>query len=181
MNKLFLKASIVGLSICSSVAHGSLITSDIDTALNGAVIETFNSVTEGYYSSLSLPGVTIVGSGSDMRVYTDSNSSNYGRSGAALQNYGGSPSSFDLIFDTEVSAFGIWGGAYNNAWTFSAYDSLDNLIESVSVSTTCCTSQFYGLENSGMSKVTLSGFGDWVVFDDLTFVNFKSKEMINLL
>lgn len=167
MIKTILSAGI--LVAASFSANAALITSSTHSALAGATVETFNSITTGEYSSLSVSGATIVGNGSTMTVSNDGNSSIYGMGGYALQNTYGSPSSFSINFDTTVDAFGIWGGAYNNAWTFAAYDSSNNLIESVSAAASCCSPMFFGLVNDGMAKVTLSGFGDWVVFDNLTY------------
>ena len=156
-------------SIVSFSVNAALITSSTNSALDGATVETFNSIGLGEYSSLSVSGATIVGNGGTMTISNDSNTSSYGVDGYALQNSNGTPTSFSINFDTPVDAFGIWGGAYNNAWTFSAYDSFNNLIESLSVSTSCCSPMFFGLLNDDMAKVTLSGSGDWVVFDNLTY------------
>lgn len=166
--KRALPLAVIGLSIFSTSTYSTIITSSTDPALTGAILENFNSVTTGDYSSLSLTGVTIVGNGAPMTVDSGLTSS-YGISGQSLHNSGGTPTSFDIIFDNEVSAFGLWGGAYNTSWNFSAYDISNNLIESATITTSCCSAQFNGLANTGMSKVTLSGYGDWVIFDDLMF------------
>jgi len=162
--KTKLLASSIILSVFTLSANGAAITSDTDAALSGATIETFDSIAQGEYLSLSVPGATI---SSNMTV--SSSYMQYGKTGNNLQNTNGSPSSFSITFDNTVSAFGIWGGAYNNSWTFSAYDSSNNLIESLNTSISCCSSTFFGMANLGMKSVTLSGFGDWVAFDDLTF------------
>lgn len=168
MKKITILGVILGC-VASFSANSALITSSTDSALDGATVETFNSIGLGEYGSLSVSGATIVGHGGDMSVSNNS-SSIYGVDGYTLQNIGSTPSSFSIIFDTAVDAFGIWGGAYNSGWTFSAYDSLDNLIESVSASTSCCSPMFLGLVNDDMAKVTLSSNSrDWVVFDNLTY------------
>lgn len=95
--------------------------------------------------------------------------SSYGIGGQTLHN--SAYQSFDLIFSAPVSAFGIWGGAVNSAWTYSAYDASNNLIESFITSGACCTPMFHGIANAGISKVTLQANSeDWVIFDNLMFV-----------
>jgi len=172
MKKLF----ALFLLVASSTANSALITSNGDAALNGATVEDFNGITQGYYSSLSISGATIVGNGASMRILNDGNASNYGISGNALQNYSGAPSSFDIIFDNFVSAFGIFGGAYNNSWTFQAFDALDNLIEQYTVTPGCCSPRFYGIDANNIKRVNLSnGSSDWVVFDDLYYVQGQGQ------
>ncbi|MBV1898543.1 MAG: VPLPA-CTERM sorting domain-containing protein [Cycloclasticus sp.] len=168
MKKITILSIILGC-VASFSANSALITSSTNSALDGATVETFNSIGLGDYSSLSVSGATIVGNGGDMTISNDFNTTSFGVDGYALQNAGGTPTSFSIIFDNAVDAFGIWGGAYNNSWTFSAFDSLDNLIESVTASTSCCSPMFFGLLNNDMAKVTLSGAGDWVIFDNLTY------------
>ena len=150
-------------------ANAAIITSTADVALAGATIETFNSVASGDYNTLSLPGVTIVGNGSAMTV--DSVwTGPYGISGQSLHNSGGTPNSFDINFTTSVSAFGIFGGAVNNAWIYTAYDSSNNVLESITTSGACCSPMFFGIANTaGISRVNLSGGGDWVIFDNLYY------------
>ena len=167
MKKITILSIILGC-VASFSANSALITSSTNSALDGATVETFNSIGLGDYSSLSVSGATIVGNGGDMTISTEWTSA-YGLDGSSLHNSDGTPGSFSIIFDNAVDAFGIWGGAYNNSWTFSAFDSLDNLIESVTASTSCCSPMFFGLLNNDMAKVTLSGAGDWVIFDNLTY------------
>lgn len=169
MNKI-LFSTIIGLAMLSTSAHSVVITSSTNASLMGATIETFDSVATGYYNSLSLTGVTVVGNGAAMFV-DSSYTGLYGIGGQTLNNSSGYPESFDLIFDNEISAFGIWGGAYNNDWTFTAFDSLNNIIEAATIATSCCEAQFNGLANSNMKRITLSGYGDWVIFDNLAFTS----------
>lgn len=151
-----------------SGTNAAIITSTSDAALNGATVETFDSVTSGDYASLALNGVTVNGLGSPMTV-NSTHTSQYGIAGQTLHNSSSSPQSFELAFDNTISAFGIWGGAVNNAWTYSAYDIAGNLIESITTSGNCCSTMFYGISAAGISTVRLEGFGDWVIFDDLHF------------
>ncbi len=173
MKKLITTAAI-SLALASGVAQSAVITSAADASLTGATLVDFNSVANGDYASLSVADVTIVGDGAPMTVDATWTSS-YGISGQSLHNSNSSPLSFDIIFGSTVSAFGIWGGAYNNNWTFEAYDIADNLIETANIATACCSAQFNGLANAGISRVTLSGYGDWVIFDDLVYVTEASS------
>jgi hypothetical protein len=151
-------------------ANASVITSASDAALAGATIETFDSVISGDYTSLTLPGVTVVGNGGPMTV--DNSQSSWGMGGQNLHNSGASPQSFDLVFSNAVSAFGIWGGAVNNPWVYTAYDAANNVLESLTTSGSCCSPAFYGIaNNAGISRVTFDSFGDWAVFDNLYMVS----------
>jgi len=162
MKKKIIMLALLAFSVSS---HAALITSSSDASLTGATVETFNSVANGSYSSLSVPGATIVGN-----TVISSSNGGYGRGGNNFHNNYGDTQSFDIVFDDTVDAFGIWGGAYNTGWNFSVYDSLDNLLESVAVPSSCCASTFFGIAYSGIAKVTLSNTkSDYVVFDDLTF------------
>ncbi|MEW5011830.1 MAG: hypothetical protein AB1Y22_09740 [Cycloclasticus sp.] len=164
-----MKIIMLALLAFSVSSHAALITSSSDASLTGATVETFNSVALGEYSSLSVMGATIIGHGGTMSI-TEGHGGQYSQDGRVLENTNTSPESFDIIFDNTVDAFGIWGGAYNHSWSFSAYDSLDNLLESVTVSVGCCDSTFFGIAHAGITKVTLASLSsDWVVFDNLTF------------
>jgi PEP-CTERM motif len=170
MKRLTQKLAVAAALIASmATANASLITSTGDAALTGATVETFDSVASGDYASLALAGVTVVGVGGPMTVDSVWTGA-YGLGGQTLHNSSSSPLSFDLLFSTPVSAFGIWGGAVNNSWTYSAYDAADVLIESVTTSGACCAPTFHGVANTGIARVRLDGVGDWVIFDDLYFV-----------
>lgn len=167
--KCVLSAALIA-SLSIGAANAAIITSTGDSALIGATLETFDSVANGSYSSLALPGVTVVGNGAAMTVDSTWTSS-YGIGGQTLHNQNANPTSFDLIFSAPITAFGIWGGAVNNPWIYSAYDSSNNLIESITTDGNCCGPTFFGIANAGISRVTLDGFGDWVIFDNLMFVS----------
>jgi hypothetical protein len=155
----------LALALASS-ANAAVITSTSDAALAGATIQTFDGVAEGYYDALVLPGVTIVGNGAPMHV--DNDNSTYGMGGLSLNNYFGAPASFDLIFTAPTTAFGIYGGAVNAPWVYTAYDAAGNVLESYTTPGACCSAEFYGLSNSaGIARVNLSSNNDWVIFDNL--------------
>lgn len=172
-----LKNSVLALAIAvlgAGSAQAAVITSSADSALAGATVENFDSVSSGYRTSLTLGAVTIQSVGG-ASFAVDSSQSTWGKGGQSLHNPSGN--SLDFVFSTDVSAFGIWGGAYNSSWTFSAYDAEDNLIEAVNLPTTCCTPKFFGIAAADISRVRLEGFGDWAVFDDLHFVAGDSNEV----
>ncbi len=79
-------------------ANAAMITSTGDAALAGATIESFDSVANGDYAVLTLPGVTIVGNGAPMTVSGEW-TSDYGIGGKTLHNSASSPLSFELLFD----------------------------------------------------------------------------------
>jgi hypothetical protein len=160
------------LAAASVSAFASPITSSGDPALSGSTLIDFSSVAVGDYTSLVLPGVTINGIGSPMTVCDGcgGGGGSFGDVGRSLQNTGGSPISFDLLFDNAVSAFGIIGGALNNGWTYTAYDSSNNVIETLNINDPCCGGFFHGIAHDGIKRVNLNGSGDWVVFDNLQFV-----------
>jgi hypothetical protein len=147
-------------------ANAALITSTSNAALAGATIQTFDAVAPGYYASLSLPGVTIKGIGGSMHV--DGSNAAYGMGGLSLNNYGASPSSFELLFTSPVTGFGIFAGAVDSVWQYRAYNSTGQLLESFNTGLSR-TPQFYGIANAtGIARVTFSNTGgDWAIFDNL--------------
>jgi len=167
MKKTISTAALL-LTAGSSITNAAIITDHNHAAFTGATVESFDNITEGHYNRLDIGGVVIEGINSPIRVLNDINASNFGRNGNALQNYGGNPNSFSITFDSAVDAFGIWGGAYNNAWTWDIFDSHNNLLASEIVSSGT-PSSFTGIALSGIKSITLHGNGDWVVFDDLTY------------
>lgn len=169
----------LSLAVCAGFAQATPITSANDPALNGSTLIDFESVATGEYALLDLDGVNIQGNGSTMTICDNCGGGGgaYGDQGRSLQNTSGSPSSFDLIFDNLVSAFGLVGGAYNNGWTYTAYDSLNNVLETLQVNSPCCSGHFNGIAQEGIKRVTLSGYGDWVVFDNLHFVSGQTNNV----
>jgi len=152
--------------ILAGSSHAAVLTSTAAPQLAGATIHTFDDVTPGAYAVLNLPGVQIIGNGGPMSV--DSNNSSFGIGGRQLNNYSGSPSSFDLVFTAPVGAFGIYSGAVNAPWVYTAYDVDGNELESFTTPGTCCGVEFYGLANAaGIARVNLRTSYDWAVFDNL--------------
>ncbi len=162
----------------SMAAFATPITSALDPALNGATLIDFESVSTGEYSSLVLNGVTINGIGGTMTICDNcgGGGGSFGDIGRSLNNTSGTPASFDLVFDNLVSAFGIIGGAVNNPWTYTASDSLNNVLETLNLNDSCCGGVYNGIATNNIARVNLSGGGDWVVFDNLSFVNQPSGD-----
>jgi PEP-CTERM motif len=171
MNK-HLAVALLGGALLPSLASAVPITSEADSALNGSTLIDFESVAVGEYNSLALPGVTINGIGGSMTVCNGcgGGGGSFGDIGRSLQNTNGSPISFDLVFDDAVSAFGIIGGALNGPWVYTAYDALNNVLETLNIGDPCCGGFFRGIATDGIARVNLYGGGDWVVFDNLRFV-----------
>lgn len=165
------------MTLASCLASATPITSQLDPALSGSTLIDFQSVANGEYASLVLGGVTINGIGSTMTICTNCGGGGgaFGDVGKSLQNTGGSPTSFDLVFDSTVSAFGIIGGALNNSWTYTAFDSANNLIETLNVNDGCCGGFFHGIAANDIKRVNLFGRGDWVVFDNLRFTESSTS------
>ncbi len=170
-----LKLILIGLLLAlpaMNAARAAPITSPADPSLAGATLIDFNSVASGEYSSLSLPGVTINGIGSTMTICNGcgGGGGSFGDVGQSLQNTGGTPMTFDLIFSGGVSAWGIFGGAVNSPWTYQTFDASNSLIETLNLNDPCCGPFFHGTNGGNIYRVELSGGGDWVVFDNLYFV-----------
>lgn len=172
MNSLTRLLGGLTIALCAGLAQAAPITAENDPALNGSTLINFESVATGEYALLDLNGVDIQGVGGTMTICDGCGGGGgaYGDQGRSLQNTGGSPTSFNLIFDDVVSAFGLIGGAYNNGWTYTAYDSFNNVLETLQVNSPCCGGFFQGIAQQGIKRVNLSGYGDWVVFDNLRFV-----------
>jgi len=161
------------LALLTNFAGATPITSSADPALSGSTLIDFESAAVGEYSSLALAGVTINGIGSTITICNGcgGGGGTFGDVGKSLQNTGGSPASFDLVFDNLVSAFGIIGGAVNQGWVYTAYDNSNNILESLALNNPCCGGFFNGIATDGIKRVNLNGGSDWVVFDNLRFVN----------
>ncbi len=155
------------------------ISSLADPALNGSTLIDFEGVTLGEYNSLVLSGVTINGNGSTMTICEGcgGGGGTFGDIGRSLQNTSGTPNSFDLVFDDVVSAFGIVGGALNGPWIYTAFDTANNVLETLNINDGCCGGFFHGLAVNGIKRVNLNGGGDWVVFDNLRFANQETNDV----
>ena len=181
--KLALATLIVGLPfIAVQTASADPITSEVDPSLDGSTLIDFEGIVTGEYASLVLAGVTINGIGGTVTICDGcgGGGGSFGDDGRSLQNTLGSPTVIEFVFDSIVSAWGIRGGAFNRGWVYTSYDSDDNVIESWNVNRPCCGGFFDGSDGGGIARVTLEGFGDWLVFDDLQFVSGEIPEPATL-
>ena len=162
--KFFVATLICVLFSISSITNAASITSVNANELSGATIIDFNNYSSGTYSSLSAPGIEITGTGtfnfmpilavSGVGFYNDSNT-----------NW-----TITLLFDDTVSAFGIWSGAIEENWTYTAFDAQGNAIEST-VTGISTNPIFHGIAANGIKSVTMSNVAeDIAIFDDLYFV-----------
>ncbi|MES2324824.1 MAG: PEP-CTERM sorting domain-containing protein [Pseudomonadota bacterium] len=166
MTKLFRAAfAAIALTLAAS-ASAAPITSAADPALAGATVENFDLIADGTYNVLNVNGATFTGNG--LRVCNQCGGTGFGDTNMSLNNPNGG--NFSVVFNNTVSAFGITGGAYNNGWTFNAYDAANALIESYSFNQACCGGSFRGIDADGIKRVDFIANGDWVVFDNFSFV-----------
>src|SRR5262245_63766844 len=98
--KKYLAAVLVGSALIPALAGAVPISSEADPALAGSTLIDFESVAAGEYASLALAGVTINGIGGTMTICTGcgGGSGSFGDVGQSLQNTGGVPTNFDLVF-----------------------------------------------------------------------------------
>ncbi len=162
------------LASCSYEAFATPITSNADSALMGATVIDFNSEAIGTFSSRTINGVTFSGVGVNLTISNDSNGQYVPAQDTFLDNRSGG-GSFNFLFGSSVSAFGLQIGATNSVQTLTAYDSLNNVLETLVIPNQVGTQPhpytgFYGMAHAGISRVTLSAnAGDWIVLDDFTF------------
>ena len=171
MKNRFLFGFTLLLSVTSSFVAAAPITSIADPALNGSTLIDFEGIVPTSYASLALAGVTITGNGIPLTICSGcgGGGGGFGDVGQSLNN--NLASDFDFVFDNVVSAFGIMGGAVNGPWTYTAYDIFDNVLETLNLDDSCCAGIFNGISVNNIKRVNLDSTGDWVVFDNLRFVN----------
>lgn len=154
-------------------ASAGPIVSAADAALTGATVINFDSLPGMSFASRDFGPVTFnAAPGSTLTIMSHQNQ--YGTVGQSLNNPGGQ--AFEAVFDGTVSAFGIMGGAVNAAWTYTAYGVNNNVLEVLNLNDPCCNGYFHGIAATGIKRVTFSGSGDWVAFDDFRFAPTKVPE-----
>lgn len=159
--------------ILAASASAAPITSAADPALAGATVQNFDAIAQGTYNTLAVPGATFTGTG--LVICDHCGGSGFGDTNNSMNNSQGQ--NFSVTFDNVVSAFGILGGAYNNSWTFNAYDVSNALIESYTFNQPCCGGSFRGIDAAGIKSANFIGDGDWVVFDNFTFVQGQGNNV----
>lgn len=153
------------------------ITSSSSSLLTGATVITFETVTPGTFSNLTVSGVTF-GAESTKLITVDSTlSGSYNNTGQSLQNtYSGTAfGNLTITFSTPVSAFGFNWGASDATWTLTAFDAGNNVLEAfgLPITTSSNAGEFYGLGgySAAITKATLIGpTSDYVFIDNFKFV-----------
>lgn len=173
------KFIFVILSVITIQANATIITNPSDPALSGSSTIDFESISSGIYSTpFSIGDVTFDPMGDSLRICTDCGGGGglFGDSGQSLQDTLGT--GFKITFNNVVSAFGIVAGAANVDWTWSAYDSADTLIESVTLTEQISggrggLGEFLGIGAAGIKSVVFTPIrgNDWLVLDDLQFTS----------
>jgi hypothetical protein len=142
--------------------------------LVGSTVIDFESVTPGTYSTLTLSGVTFTPDDGNLMWVDSAYAGGYNTFGQSLHN-NYDPESFNTLtiqFSGTTSGFGFFWGASNVTWTLTAYDSLNNAIESLAlpITTDSDAGDFVGLIDPGIASATLSGDGtDYVFIDNFEF------------
>ena len=177
LNNKFLKALVSSLILSiSSLANAGLITSESDSALQGANFIDFESFSLGEYNELDFDGGIFESNGpGDIYSISDDWNDYNENQGRALANWNPSKA-FVLRFDNSISAFGLTIGAINSDWNFTLFDVNDVLIGSFSTLNGCCESRYIGFSASNIQYIEFSPLDDRAVFDSLSFVHTDVPE-----
>src|ERR1051326_7064936 len=170
---LGLMAVAVAAGWSQSARAGTVaITSSSDPALSGAVVEGFNNLADGFYSSLHVNGMTI----SPIRVQSTFTGL-YNTTGAHyVDNNEGSINSITVSFDSAVSAFGFNVGATDASGNLTVTLNLGGSGQvAIPITGGGNSGTFIGLRtNDGSSSILsatiTSSSGDWVLYDNFTYV-----------
>lgn len=147
------------------------------SGLVGSTVINFDSVTPGTYSTLTLSGVTFTPDGNNLMWVDGAFIGQYNNFGTnSLHNQTGGAGSFSTLtiqFTGTTSGLGFFWGASDTPWVLTAYDSLNNPIESYTLPITGASNagDFVGLVNDpGIARATLAGTGnDYVFIDNFEF------------
>lgn len=167
MKKFVQTAIAATVLMFASGAHATSIVSTADAALQNATIINFDSMADSSAQSYDVGAVTFKSLSGSANLSIQSHGNQYGSVGKTLNNQSGQD--FEAVFDNTVSAFGITGGAFNRSWTYTAYGVNNNVLEILNLNNPCCGGYFNGIAHNGIKRVTFSGPGDWVVFDNFRF------------
>lgn len=166
MKKIVQTAVAATVLMLANSAHATAIVSTADAALQNATVINFDSLPNGNAPSYDM-GMVTFNSLTANPLSIMSHGNQYGTSGQTLNNQNGQ--AFEAVFDNTVSAFGITGGAFNTPWTYTAYGINNNVLEILNLNIPCCGGHFRGIAANGIKRVTFSGPGDWVTFDNFQF------------
>jgi len=144
--------------------------------LVGSTVIDFEGVTAGTYSTLTLSGVTFTPDDSNLMWVDSDFIGDYNNFGTRSLHNNYAAQSFNTLtiqFTGTTSGFGFFWGASDTTWILTAYDSLNNVIESYSLPITRGSNagDFVGLINDpGIAKATLAGTGaDFIFVDNFEF------------
>ena len=161
---------------CVGSVQATPILSIGDAALIGATLETFNSAPLGSNTSRTINDITVSSAGALFLFANSPNSANAPPSPPGDIYISATTDPLSFTFNTNVSAFGIVIGATNLPQTLSAFDSADNLIESLAIPNQVATlpspfAGFYGIASSSVNIAyfTVTNINDTVVYDDLYY------------
>lgn len=171
-----LSSTLVLVLVFCLAAQAALITSKSDPALSGATVIDFEAAPLGPFTLLTVNGVVFSPMPVGARGYISADySGSYGATGRSLQNTY-APDAFGvlrILFPSPVSAFAFNWGASDTQWSLTAYDSSDNLIETVYLPVTSSSNDGYAGIKAGsalISRAVLSGSaGDYIFIDDFKF------------
>lgn len=174
MNRLGKLIIVIVAMASAAIAQATPILSAGDPALDGASLWDFNELTfdanrqTGYITS---PTEEVVFGPDGVTSYAirDDISSSDGMGILAFGNQ--NTATYNFVFSSLVSAFGLDLGSINSVWTATAYDSSNNLIESVAWPNANNQSSliFRGVAADGIAWISLSGNDDLVI-DNLNYV-----------
>ena len=182
MKRLAVITAILSIALTVSNASASTFTglgNPIDAAaLAGGTVIDFDGGPTGDYSSLTLLGVTFNDLDYTFRI-SSAYIGSYNTEGTySLQNGDyDSTMTHRLRFDfaSAVDAFGFNWGASDDTWLLSAFDSSNNLLDSLSIAPTQSSNSgdYFGIASSNISYATIvnqSGdAGDLIFLDDFTY------------
>jgi hypothetical protein len=133
------------------------------TGLTGAVI-TFENIANGAFNQITLDGVTFSAPGS---LSVDNLFAGFNTVGKSLNSVSNTALSFD--FAAPITGFGFFFGASDHPWTLSAYDSRNNLLETLVIPPTRQSNNgsFFGVIAPGITRATMTtALADYVLIDD---------------
>lgn len=135
-----------------------------------AVVD-FEAQGNSTFGSLTIGDVTFAGMGGNLATEDEYAGQYNGRGSYYLQNNSGLTSGIRFDFANSVSAFAFNWGASDEAWTLSAFDSMNNLIESLIAPITLDSNagEYIGLSGAGIKYATLTANGsDYIFIDNFT-------------
>ncbi len=144
-----------------------------DPTLTGGTQEGFDTTAPGLYPSITIGLVKYTGVGAPLTIGPDYNGSFNTSGGQSIFNdFDNLPTAFRFDFAMPISAFAFNWGASDSGWVLQAFDSGNNLLDSLMVPPVngSNSGEYYGLSAPGISYavITNAGAGDYVFIDRFT-------------